>query len=114
MHIGYTLEELAVVEKLIEDAKTQESVKKQTQEPEKAPEDDDQAVENTAYFQLRQRVAELLSSLPEREAKLLTLRFGLEGGQPLSPEQTGVQLGMTPAEVVAAEAAALAKLRQES
>lgn len=113
VQLGMDLSELAVVEKLIEDAKAQDTVKKQTQEPEKTPEDD-QAVEDTAYFQLRQRVADLLSVLPEREAKLLTLRFGLEGGQPLSPEQAGIQLGMTPAEVVAAEAAALVKLRNES
>ena len=60
---------------------------------------------------MRQRIADLLSGLSERDAKLLTLRFGLEGGKPLTPEQTGRQLGLTPEEVVAAEAAALAKLR---
>ena len=41
----------------------------------------------------------------------MNLRYGLEGGRPLSPEETGSQLGLTPEEVVAAEAAALAKLR---
>ena len=78
-------------------------------------EEEDQAVENTAYFQSRQRIMEMLSVLSAQEAELLTLRFGLEGGMPLSPEETGRKLHLTPEEVVAQEAAALAKLRgQES
>ena len=72
---------------------------------------ENQAVEDTAYFQMRQRIMELLSGLSEEDSKLLTLRFGLEGGMPLSPEETGKRLGLTPEEVVAKEAAALAKLR---
>jgi RNA polymerase primary sigma factor len=74
--------------------------------------EDEQAVEDTAYFQMRQRIEELLSDLDETDAKLLTLRFGLEGGKPLSPEEVGRQLGLTPEEAVAREAAALSKLRQ--
>ncbi len=80
-------------------------------QPEPAPEDADQAVENTAYFQSRQRIAELLSVLSEEEARLLQLRFGLEGGKPLTAQEAGVKLGMTADEVVAMEAAALAKMR---
>ena len=49
--------------------------------------------------------------LNEEDGKLLTLRFGLEGGLPLSPEETGRHLGLTPEEVLAREAAALASLR---
>ncbi len=85
--------------------------------PEETPEEEEQAedrqaVENTAYFQTRQRIAEMLSSLAEEEAKLLSLRFGLEGGLPMTPEEAGRKLGLTPEEVVTREAAALAKLRQ--
>ncbi len=80
-------------------------------EPREDTEDDERHVEDTAYFQSRQRIEELLSSLDEAQAKLLSLRFGLEGGRPLSPEETGKRLGLTPEEVVAAEAAALAQLR---
>ena len=72
----------------------------------------EQAVEDTAHFQMRQRIQELLSGLSEADQKLLTLRFGLEGGKPLSPEETGERLELTPEEVVAREAAALAKLRK--
>ena len=78
------------------------------------PQEEDQAVEDTAYFQMRQRITELLSVLPEREAKLLSLRYGLEGGLPQSAEQVAQALGMTPEEVTLAEAAALAKLRAEN
>ena len=85
-----------------------------TAEPEEAEEtqeEEEQAVENTALFQMRQRIMDLMSSLDAADAELLTLRFGLEGGRPMSPEETGRKLKLTPEEVVAREAAALAKLR---
>jgi len=79
------------------------------------PEEEEQAVENTAYFQSRQRIMEMLSTLTQQEAQLLTLRFGLEGGKPLNPVETGEKMRLTPEEVVQLEAAVLAKLRtQES
>ena len=116
-----TLEEIAqrlhmTVEAASEVAKTMEAARmiaqaKQPQEAEPTPEDE-QAVEDTAYFQMRQRIAELLSDLEEADARLLTLRFGLEGGKPLSPEEVGKCLGLTPEEAVEREAAALSKLRQ--
>jgi len=82
-------------------------------EPQEPDPEEEQAVEDTAYFQSRQRILEMLSTLSQQEAQLLSLRFGLEGGLPLSPEQVGAKLGLTPQEVVAMEAAALAKLRNE-
>ena len=81
-------------------------------EDEETPEEAEQTVENTAAFQMHQRIADLLSSLEPEEARLLTLRFGLEGGKPMTPQETGRILGLTPDEVVAREAAALAKLRK--
>ena len=81
-------------------------------EPEELPQEEDQAVEDTAYFQMRQRINELLSQLSEEDAKLISLRYGLEGGLPLKPQQVAVQMGITPEEVVARETAALSKLRQ--
>lgn len=85
--------------------------------PGETPEEEEQAeekqaVENTAYFQTRQRIAEMLSGLSDDDAKLLSLRFGLEGGLPMTPEEAGRKLGLTPEEVVTREAAALAQLRQ--
>jgi len=76
------------------------------------PEEENLAVEDTAYFQMRQRIADLLAGLPEEDAKLLTLRYGLEGGVPMKPQQVAIRLGITADEVNAREAAALMKLRQ--
>ena len=75
--------------------------------------EENQAVEDTAYFQTRQRVNEMLSGLTEQESKVIALRFGLEGGLPLSPEDTGRKLGLTPDEVVAIETAAMTKMRKQ-
>ena len=69
-------------------------------------------MEDTAYFQMRQRIAELLSGLSETDAKILTLRYGLEGGLPMDAGQVGEKLGLTATEVNEREAAALQKLRQ--
>ena len=81
--------------------------------PKEVTADDQQAVENTAYFQSRQRILELLSSLTEEDTKLISLRFGLDGKPPLSPEQTADRLGITPEQVIERETAALAALRGE-
>lgn len=111
VELHLTPEETETVGKMLENARQMRKVKPEEEQPEEDP-DDLQAVENTAYFQARQRISELLSCLPEQDAKLLTLRFGLEGGMPCTPEETGRKLGLTPEEVVQRETAALAKLRQ--
>lgn len=110
MHVS--LEEAILTAQMLEAARSLNRAKAETEEPEEADPDDQQAVEDTAYFQTRQRINELLSDLDEQETKLIALRFGLEGGLPLSPEETGKKLGLTPEEVVAMEAAALAKMRK--
>ena len=108
MHIP--TEDAAVYSAMVTNARS-----RRIQEPEtpEDPAEEEQAVEDTAYFQSRQRIMELLSTLTQQEATLLSLRFGLEGGLPLSPEETGKKLGLTPREVVELEAAALSKLRSE-
>ena len=103
-------EETEAVKKMIENARLVDRVNR-PEEPEDSQEQT-QAVEDTALFQMRQRIGDLLSGLDEADVKLLTLRFGLEGGKSLSPEETGRLLGLTPQEVVAREAAALSKLRK--
>ena len=110
MHV--TAEEAAVYRDMLNMAKVRRQVDEAMEEKEPEPEDE-QAVEDTAYFQMRQRITELLSTLNEADAKLLSLRFGLEGGMPMSPEDAGRKLGMTAQEVVKREANALAKLRQQ-
>ena len=112
MHV--TAEEASVYADMLTMARSRQQVD-EAMEPkqEKPDEEEDQAVEDTAYFQMRQRIMELLSTLSETDAKVLTLRFGLEGGLPLSPEETGRKLGLTSQEVVTREANALAKLRAD-
>ena len=104
-----SVQETAMVADMLQNARMLQRVKQP--KPEQLPQEEDQAVEDTAYFQMRQRIAELLSALSEEDAKLLTLRYGLENGRPMTPQQAGQALGMTPEEVNRKEAAALAKLR---
>ena len=105
-------EEASVVKKMLDDARILAKVKK-PEDDEEEKEAEEQAVEDTALFQMRQRILDLLSGLSKEDAELLTLRFGLEGGKPLSPEDAGRKLGLTAEEVVAREAAALAMLRNK-
>ena len=107
-----TSEEVDTVAAMVEAARQLNYAKR---EPEPAEEElaETQAVEDTAYFQMRQRISELLSSLDETDAKLLTLRYGLEKGLPMSAAEVGKLLGLTAEEVTAREAAALQKLRNE-
>lgn len=104
-----TLEEAKYIKKMMSDAllvgQTAQLAKPESPE-------DEMAVEDTAYFQMRQRIGELLSALDEQEAKILTLRFGLEKERPMSAEEVGRMLNLTAGEVSWREAAALSKLRQ--
>ena len=107
-----SVEETEAVRRMLENARMMQ--KNHPEEKEEEPtQDDEQAVENTGLFQMRARIAELLSGLDAADQKLLTLRFGLEGGLPMSTEEVGRKLGLTPDEVTAREGAALAMLRNK-
>ena len=108
MHI--TPEEAEMVRDTLDSARLLSQAKAANAPKEEEPEDE-QHVEDTALFQMRQRIMDLLSNVSEDDAKLLTLRFGLEGGLPLNPEEAGRRLGLPPEEVIQREAAALARLR---
>ena len=112
LELHMTPEEALTVKNMLDNARLLASAKKQP-EPEEEAEEDNQAVEDTALFQMRQRISDLLSGLNEEDARLLNLRFGLEGGKIMTPEEVGRRLGLTPDEVVAREGAALAKLRSK-
>lgn len=109
MHVS--VEEAAVYENMLTMAKVRQRVDEAMEPKQVQEEEEEQAVEDTAYFQMRQRIMELLSTLSPEDAELLTLRYGLEGGMLLNPEDTGKKLGLTPQEVVTREANALTKLR---
>lgn len=106
-------EEAECIRKMMDDAILLNQAEQLTQPKNESPEDD-LAVEDTAYFQMRQRIGEILSCLDEQDAQILTLRFGLEKGHPMSTEEVGRTLGMTSGEVSRREMGALSKLRSES
>ena len=106
-----TVAEAEIVGQMLENARFISKAKQETAHVQEDAPEEQQHVEDTALFQSRQRIQEMLSDLTEEENKIITLRFGLEGGLPMSPEETGAKLGLTAAEVVAKEAAALAKMR---
>lgn len=112
-HIHLSMDEAKAVSDMLENARLLQQAKPEENEKQAPDEEEEQAVEDTAYFQMRQRISDLLGCLDEQDAAILTLRFGLEGGLPLSPEDVGRKLRLTAEEVVAREAAALAKLRKE-
>lgn len=104
------LEEAESLRKMLDDARLLAQVKT-PEEPEEEEQTQQQAVEDTAQFQSRARILDMLSGLDQKEAELLTLRFGLEGKPPVTPEEAGKRLGISPQAVLQMEAAALAKLR---
>ena len=63
---------------------------------------------------LREQIADVLSTLSEREARVLELRFGLGDGISHTLEQVGQEFGVTRERIRQIEAVALRKLRQPS
>ena len=106
-------EDAVFLEKMLLDARQQQRIRPEDKQ-EQEPEEEDQSAENTAYYQSRQRIRDMLSGLEGEDAELISLRYGLEGGVPMDPAQVGRKLGLTPEEVVKREAAALQKLRQQT
>ena len=60
---------------------------------------------------LKEQLAEVLSTLTPREAKVLSLRFGLEDGHPRTLEEVGKEFDVTRERIRQIEAKALRKLR---
>ena len=110
MHIS--LEQAQTIEKTMADILLLQKAEKLAAPKEETAEDE-LPVEDTAYFQMRQRISEMMSVLDEQEAGILTMRFGLEKGLPMSAEEVAKALGITTAAVTACETAALSKLRAE-
>ncbi|MCL4384171.1 RNA polymerase sigma factor RpoD [Patescibacteria group bacterium] len=70
--------------------------------------------EETSRELLRESIEEVLSSLDEREAKVLSLRFGLMGETPKTLEEVGKIFNVTRERIRQIEAKALRKLRHPS
>ena len=67
-----------------------------------------------AFTLLREQLEEVLSTLTEREKKVLTLRFGLEDGRARTLEEVGREFNVTRERIRQIEAKALRKLRHPS
>ncbi len=60
---------------------------------------------------LRERVDEVLDTLSPREARIIRLRFGLDGDQPNTLEEVGAKFGLTRERIRQIEGKALRRLR---
>ena len=67
-----------------------------------------------AYTLLKEQLAEVMSTLTPREAKVLRLRFGLEDGKARTLEEVGKEFDVTRERIRQIEAKALRKLRHPS
>ncbi|MCB9438070.1 MAG: sigma-70 family RNA polymerase sigma factor [Anaerolineales bacterium] len=63
---------------------------------------------------LREQLEQVLARLPDREAHILRLRYGLEDGETHTLEEVGKQIGVTRERVRQLEAQALNRLRRSS
>ena len=61
----------------------------------------------------KNRLQKLLSQMDPREATVLTLRFGLDGNEPLTLKQIGKRLGLTRERIRQIQRSALEKLSEE-
>jgi RNA polymerase primary sigma factor len=67
--------------------------------------------EATGYSILKEKMAEVLETLTERERKVLIQRFGLLDGKPKTLEEVGVEFRVTRERIRQIEAKALRKMR---
>lgn len=77
-------------------------------------EDEDSATpeESAANQLLKEQVQSVLSTLSEREQKIIKMRFGLENGKSHTLEEVGQEFAVTRERIRQIEAKALAKLRK--
>ena len=77
-------------------------------------EDEDRvSPEDSAATQLlKEQIAEILSTLTDREQKIIKMRFGIGGGKSHTLEEVGAEFSVTRERIRQIEAKALAKLRK--
>ena len=79
------------------------------------PDDDALAPADAASMSLlKEQLAEVLKTLTPREEKVLSLRFGLDDGNPKTLEEVGKEFNVTRERIRQIEAKALRKLRHPS
>ena len=71
------------------------------------------APEDSASNQiLKEQLAQIISTLSDREQKIIKLRFGIGGGRPHTLEEVGAEFSVTRERIRQIEAKALSKLRK--
>lgn len=77
-------------------------------------EDEDRvSPEDSAATQLlKEQIASILSTLTDRERKIIKMRFGIGGGKSHTLEEVGAEFSVTRERIRQIEAKALAKLRK--
>jgi RNA polymerase primary sigma factor len=68
-------------------------------------------IQSTYSNLLREKVQQVLDTLPPREARILRLRFGLENGRAYTLEEVGQKFGLTRERIRQIESKALRRLR---
>ncbi|MBR2047963.1 MAG: sigma-70 family RNA polymerase sigma factor [Oscillospiraceae bacterium] len=111
-YLHMTVEEVENVRKTLENARMMDKAHTQP-EPEEEEEAETQAVEDTAYYQTRERVNDLMSGLTELETEVLNLRYGLAGKPPQSLAETARRLKLTTGQITQIEQTALTKMRAQ-
>ena len=76
--------------------------------------DDDAPADAASLMLLKEQLNEVLSTLSDREARVLRLRFGLEDGRARTLEEVGKEFDVTRERIRQIEAKALRKLRHPS
>ena len=111
MHM--TVSEVETVRKFLDNARLVGRAH-ETRELEEEQPEDTQAVEDTAYYQTRERVDSLMSGISQLEQQVVTMRYGLDGKAPQTAAEVGRKLDLTVSEVVELETSALTKMRQSN
>lgn len=73
-----------------------------------------QPIDQTLKQLLKENIEEVLSTLSDREARVLKMRFGLAGYQPMTLEEVGREFGVTRERIRQIEAKAIRKLKHPS
>ena len=71
-------------------------------------------IESASRELLKENIEEVLSTLTDREARVLRMRFGLDGKNPMTLEEVGREFGVTRERIRQIEAKALRKLKHPS
>ena len=78
------------------------------------PDENTNAEDEALMQSLKKAIAEVLSTLPEREQTIMRMRFGLDDGRPKTLEEVGKTFGVTRERIRQIEDKSLRKLRHPS